>query len=249
MLAVSVDERQHDWGIVLPDIEFASDNSVNQATDLVPNEIHTGRLPRLPLSLFDLPAVSGHQCMKRDQLVYYNLAVDRQRYGYSLVREYRRSKFVKIHSNPPVFEVGNWVWVYSNSAATIRQEAIKSTVNLVLKAKFSLPLTIPSQILAVGLAPASNTPDDHPLERNRLYLDLPIDTQDPGSRPRVSVLRCKACRNPYDTEDAPTCLPADFSKSPPLHVTPEDVSSSTDHYEVDRISGHQLVRGRGGYRI
>ena len=265
MLAVSVNERQNDWDVVLPHIEFAYNNSVSQATGLAPNEVHIGRLPRLPLSLFDHPAVGGHQSLDRDQLAYCNLAVDRQRHAYDLVREYhslavsrverRNSKFVKALNNLPVFEVGNWAWIY-NSAATIRQGAKKNTDDLVLKAKFSLSWTGPFKILAVGPAAASDTPDGRPLARRLLYLDLPTDAQGPDSRRRVSILRCKPCRNPYDTDDIPKCLPADLStyvlhsfdsKSPPFHVTPEDVSAPAGHCDVDHISGHQLVRGRGGF--
>lgn len=36
------------------------------------------------------------------------------------------------------------------------------------------------------------------------------------------------------------------SKSPPFHVTPEDVSVPINHCEVKYIFGQQLVRGRGG---
>lgn len=99
----------------------------------------------------------------------------------------------------------------------------------------------------MGPALASNTPHGRPLERKLFYLDLPTDVQGLDSRPRVSVLRGKPCRNPYDTEDIPTCLPAVRCKPPPFHATPEDVSAPTDHCEVDHISDHQRVRGIGGF--
>ncbi|CAM9841755.1 unnamed protein product [Pylaiella littoralis] len=88
MLAVSVNERENDWDIVLPHIEFAYNNSVSQATGLSPNEVRIGRLPRLPLSLFSPPNPGGHQSLDREQLSYCDLAVDRQRHAYALVREF-----------------------------------------------------------------------------------------------------------------------------------------------------------------
>ena len=36
------------------------------------------------------------------------------------------------------------------------------------------------------------------------------------------------------------------TNSPPFHVTLDDISPPPERLEVDQISGHQLVRGRGG---
>ena len=52
MLAIAVDERQDDWGLHRPHAQFAHSNSVSAATGLAPNEVHMGRLPRLPLDGF-----------------------------------------------------------------------------------------------------------------------------------------------------------------------------------------------------
>ncbi|CAB1113423.1 unnamed protein product [Ectocarpus sp. CCAP 1310/34] len=60
MLAVVVNEQQNDWDVHLPPVEFAYNNSVNQSTGFAPKEIHIGRIPRLPLSVFDHPTVGGH---------------------------------------------------------------------------------------------------------------------------------------------------------------------------------------------
>ena len=65
----------------------------------------------------------------------------------------------------------------------------------------------------------------------------------------------QACRNPDDTDDIPKHLPAGFStyvlnsltKSPPYHVTLDNVSPPPERLEVEQVSGHQLVRGRGGF--
>ncbi|CAB1121588.1 unnamed protein product [Ectocarpus sp. CCAP 1310/34] len=264
MLAVVVNEQQNDWDIHLPHVEFAYNNSVNQSTGLAPNEIHIGRIPRLPLSVFDRPTVGGHQSLARDQLEYCNLAVDRQRRAYELVREYNALKISRVERRNsslldaihklPQFPVGGWAWVY-NTAATIRQGVRKDTDQQVLKAKFALSWTGPYKVLAVGPTSADATPDGRPLAHKLLYLDLPSDLSGPAARCRVSVLRCKPCRNPYETDDLPQSLPAELSryvlhsfgdKCPPFHVTADDVSVPVGRLEVDYISGHQLVRGRSG---
>ena len=36
------------------------------------------------------------------------------------------------------------------------------------------------------------------------------------------------------------------TKSPPFHVTLEDISPPPERLEIEQITGHQLVRGRGG---
>ncbi|CAB1106230.1 unnamed protein product [Ectocarpus sp. CCAP 1310/34] len=264
MLAVVVNEQKTDWDIHLPHVEFAYNNSVNQSTGLVPNEIHIGRIPRLPLSVFDRPTVGGHQSLARDQLEYCNLVVDRQRRAYELVREYNALKISRVERRNsslldaihklPQFTVGGWAWVY-NTAATIRQGVQKDTDQEVLKAKFALSWTGPYKVLAVGPTSADATPDGRPLARKLLYLDLPSDLSGPAARCRVSVLRCKPCRYPYETDDLPQSLPAELShfvlhsfgdKCPPFPVTVDDVSVPVGRLEVDYISGHQLVRGRSG---
>ena len=150
----------------------------------------------------------------------------------------------------PVYAVGGWVWVY-NSESTIRQGARSGTDDKVLKAKLSLLWTGPFKILAVG--PTAKAPDGRPLADKLLFLDLPSDLPGKDSKRRVSVARCKPCSNPHDTADIPRFLPAGLTryvlndnllKSPPYHVTGEDVFS--ERLEVKQIVGHQTVRGRGG---
>ena len=45
MPAMVVNERQDDWGLHLPHVEFAYNNSFSAATGLTPDEVHMGRLP------------------------------------------------------------------------------------------------------------------------------------------------------------------------------------------------------------
>ncbi|CAB1103607.1 unnamed protein product [Ectocarpus sp. CCAP 1310/34] len=96
MLAVVVNEQQNDWDIHLPHVEFAYNNSVTQSTGLAPNEFHIGRIPRLRPSVFDHPTVGGRQSLARDQLEHCNLAVDRQRRAYEVVREYNALKISRV---------------------------------------------------------------------------------------------------------------------------------------------------------
>ena len=53
MLAMVCNEHQNDWDVHLPHVEYAYNNSVSAATGLAPNEVHIGRLSRLPLTVFE----------------------------------------------------------------------------------------------------------------------------------------------------------------------------------------------------
>ena len=63
MLAMVANERQDDWDVRLPYVEFAYNNSVSAATGLAPNEVHMNRLPRLPLTIFEHHYARGHQSL------------------------------------------------------------------------------------------------------------------------------------------------------------------------------------------
>ena len=71
----------------------------------------------------------------------------------------------------------------------------------------------------------------------------------------MAIERCTHCSNPHDNSDMPKYLPAEltqyvlniFSKeSLPYHVTQDDVSAPLQRLEVEKITGHQSVPGRGG---
>ena len=145
----------------------------------------------------------------------------------------------------PPFSVNGWAWIY-NSAATIRQGARKVTDAIVVKTKLSFNWIGPFKILAVGSAPASAVLDGRPLHDKLLYFDLPSDITRRDPKLCVSVLRCKPCRNPDDIHDIPKHLPTDLTKyvlnsfstkSPPLYVTLDDVSSRPERLQVDEIWG------------
>ena len=114
----------------------------------------------------------------------------------------------------------------------------------------------PYKVLAVGPYTPADTPDGFPLGDKLLYLDLPSDIPGADARRRVSVQRCKSCANPHDHGDMPTYFPGSLTqyvlfnnfskKSPPYHVTQDDVWIPLQRLEVEKVTGHQSVHGRGG---
>ena len=159
------------------------------------------------------------------------------------------TKLLAILNKLPNFEVGIWVWIY-NLQATVSQGVSEHNSHLV--AKLSLNWTDPYKILVVG---PDLGPDDRPVADKTLYLDFPTDIRGKDQKKRVYVDRCKMCHNPSDNSDIPRYLPAGLSKyvlhsftekPPPFHPTTEDVVKSGIPVDIEKITGHQLVRGRGG---
>ena len=80
-----------------------------------------GGLPRLPLTVFELKGVAGHQSLVRDHLAYCDLATDRQQRANDIVRKHHAltvSRVNRRHSvladalrPAPKFAVGGWAWV------------------------------------------------------------------------------------------------------------------------------------------
>ena len=258
MLAVVGDDEQNDWDLQLPHVESAYNNSVSAATALAPNEVHMVRLPRLLLTVLDPPSVGEHQSLNRDQLAYIDLATARQQRVYRAVRELyainvsrlnrRNAPIMGALRRSPPFTIGGWAWIY-NSATTIRQGAKKVTAATVLKTKLFFNWIGPFKIIAIGPAPASAIPDGRPLHDKLLYFDLPSDMPGRDSKHRLSVIRCKPCRNPY-IYDLPKHLLADHtkyvlsslsSKSPPFHVTVDDISRPPERLEVDQVTGMVIL--------
>ena len=243
----------------MPYVVQEYNNSVSTATGLAPNEIHLGRMPRLPMIIIDECAVKGFTGEKQDQPLYLDIVRERQQRAFELVQEghliamskIRRSntKLLAILHKLPNFEGGNWVWIY-NPQATVGQGVSENNAHLVTK--LSLNWTCPYKILVVrpGLGP-----DGRPVADKTLYLDLPTDMPGKDQKKRVFVDRCKMCHNPSDDSDIPKYLPAGLSKyvllsitdkSPQFHPTTEDVVKSGIPVDIEKITGHQLVRGQGG---
>ena len=119
MLAMVVNERQDDWDAHLPHVEFACNNSVSAATGTAPNEVHMNRLPHLLLTVFEHPYARKHHSLARDQLEYVDLAADRQRRSYALVREQHALNIARVESRNfalsdglkqlPTYPIGGWV--------------------------------------------------------------------------------------------------------------------------------------------
>ena len=126
---------------------------VSSATGLAPIEVHMGRLPRLPMSVFELAGVAGHQSLTRDHLAYCDLATDRlvrKHHALAVSRVNHRNSALADPLHPvPNFALGGWVCVY-NSASTIRQGVKGNTDAKVLKAKLALNRTGPCKVLAVS---------------------------------------------------------------------------------------------------
>ena len=74
MLAMVVNEFSNNCYEQLPHVEFAYINSVSAAPGLAPNEVHMGRLPPPPVTIFDRAGVAGRQRMAPDHFAYCNLA-------------------------------------------------------------------------------------------------------------------------------------------------------------------------------
>ena len=129
-----------------------------------------------------------------------------------------------------------------------------NTDDKVVKDKLALNWTGPYNALAVAPCSAAETPDRSPLGSNLLYFDLPSDLPGSESRRRVDIQRCKPCANLHDGGDMAKYLQAGLSQyllnifsngSPPYHVTQDDVSTPLQRRDVERLTGHQSVRGRG----
>ena len=58
-LAIVVNEFQTNWDQQLPQVEFEYNHSVSAAIGLAPNEVHMGRHPCLPLTIFKSTGVAG----------------------------------------------------------------------------------------------------------------------------------------------------------------------------------------------
>ena len=119
MLSMVCNERQDGWDTHVPHLEFAYNNSVSATTGLAPKKVHMNCLPRLPLAIFEIYYARGCQGLARDQLEYCDLAADRQRCVYALVREHaipvscverRISALSDAFKQHPTYTIGDWVW-------------------------------------------------------------------------------------------------------------------------------------------
>lgn len=68
MLAAVAKERQYYWSLRVRHVIFPYNYSVSAATGSVLNEVHLGRLLRLPLEFFQRDGVARHQTVARGHL-------------------------------------------------------------------------------------------------------------------------------------------------------------------------------------
>ena len=209
--------------------------------------------------------VAGHRSLAHDHLAYCDLATDHHQRVYNIVYKHhvatvsrveRRNSALSDALRPvPKFAVGSRAWVY-NTAATIRQGAKMDTEAKVFKAKLSFNWMGCYKSLAIGFSSSADTPEDSPVCPKLPYLDLLSDIPGAEGHRRVSVQRCKPCENPHDRGGMPKYWPTgltqyvlnNFSKkSPRYRVTQDDVSTLVQRLEVEKITRHQSVRGRGGF--
>ena len=156
LLSLVISERQDDWDEWLPYVVQAYNSSVSVATGLAPNEIHLGRMPRLPMTIIDECVVKGHVDEKQDQLLYLDIVRERQQRAFELVQgnyliamsklQRSNTRLLAILYKLSNFEVGNWVWIY-NSQATVGQGVGED--NSPLETQLPLNWTGPYNILAV----------------------------------------------------------------------------------------------------
>ena len=117
MLAMVVNKRQDDRDAHLPHVLFTHNKSVGAAIGLAPSEVLMNRLPRLPLTIVEHHYAGGHQSLARDHLDYCDLAADRQRRWYALVREQHALTASRVERRnstlsdalKQLYTVGGWV--------------------------------------------------------------------------------------------------------------------------------------------
>ena len=143
----------------------------------------------------------------------------------------------------PTYKMGDWVWIYY----------LASTITQGPKVKLSLNWTGPFKILEVG--PAASAPDKRRLaDKVLLYLNLPSDMPGASAKPRVTVERCKPCtghtmptaRSFHQLDYRALCPQQTPQQVTSLPVLDSDVRIEDQRLEVEKITGHQSVRARGG---
>ena len=125
-----------------------------------------------------------------------------------------------------------------------------NTDTQLLTAKLAIKWTGSYKVLAVGRCPSADTPDGSPLGDNLFYLDLPPDLARSDAQRRVAKECCTPCANLHDSDDTSIYLTAGLTqyvlnncckKSPPHHVTQDDVSASPQRSDVEQTTGHPSV--------
>lgn len=108
----------------------------------------------------------------------------------------------------PVYEVGQWMWVYDDqhtlATAVGDKGADALAVQRRIKGKLANEWVGPCKVLGVGPCEV----EGHCVGPKLSFLDMPYDKT---TNPRVSVLRCKRCILPHEERELPRYLPWNLS--------------------------------------
>ena len=154
------------------------------------------------------------------------------------------------------------MWIYDDKSTISGggQHVLKTSEADYRSKKFALTAKLaqcwagPYKILFVGPRTVS---DGKKVGSNLLLLEVRSDEPGRETKARVSTYRCKKCSNPHEGAEGPKFLPWAMSsyvlnkypeRSPPLHLTAEDVCMKLDHFRIKPafITKHRISRGLEG---
>ena len=241
MLAMVCDEHQNDWDVYLPHVEYAMKSTSDTS------------------HAFPSPSLNDRTVM--------SIRASRANVNNAPMKLCENSTPSPLLGSmgatplsPMLFSVAPNTWLANGYGSTIPPPLSAKDCGKALTIKSpprdtlaELDWTLQDNSCWSLLSP--DTPDGRPLGDKLLYLDLPSNLSGPAAKPRVTVARCKPCANPYDADDIPRHFPAGHTqyvlhafatKSPPYHVTTDDVSTPPILIDVAKITDRQCVRDRGG---
>ena len=255
MLSMVVNDRHSDWHLWLIHVSFAYNRTPHSTTGVSPFLLATGREPRVALhqilgsldndrsrvtSVSDLVGTLVARQQGAQAIVERRQALKQQ---YLLKNNAKLAKALGLRAN---FVKGGRVWVYKAPVTSTEPEGH------VLSRKFFDQWQGPYRVSAVS--PASLVVDavQHEVQANVLLLHL--NEAEPA---RVTVHRCKVCKDPTSLTDKPTGLPTGFARyllttsaaialAPPSSVDDNEATWESDRYGVEAIVDHRLViRAKG----
>ena len=160
-----------------------------------------------------------------------------------------------IRRTASVSQARRWqLGVVYNTAAAICQGANADTDAKILRAKLSLDWTGPYKVLAIGPCSSPDTPEGSPLATKLVYLDLSSDDparmhagafQYNAASPVPTPTTKTACRF-ICGRVCPNVCSTTCSRNPPRTASLDVVSTALQRLDVEKITGHQSVRGQGG---
>ena len=228
MLAMLLNELQNNWDEQLPQVELEYNNSVSVATGLTPNEVHMGRLPRLPLTILNAPrslatrawpATTSHTATWRPtassaRTISSMNTMPSQFIAWNAATQLLPTHCARFPNSPLAAGCRCTIRLPPSAKARIRTRPPRSP-----RPSSRLTGRPPTKSSQLALVP--------PL-KPRMALPWALSSCVWLARRRVWVQRCKPCANPPDRGDMSKYLPAELTqyvlnnfskKSPPYHVT------------------------------